>query len=337
MTTAFIIKATPGGPWRWITISSNSYQDYTGEIISQEALIRAQQLQETSGQYGPLLWWHDESLVLGTCDFSMMEGRFLIESGTFIDEVIPALLAPLWWSLGVSIGFLHPENEPVLDGGIPVYYNIQIVERSLCPLEVAANPFTRVGIGKENTMADERKEALVKLLGPEKVGEILSSAQQLQQELDNMGVAARTTTTTTQAPALLELLSILGPKAGVTKTADGDEEVETTTEKAAEEEPEEEETNQPDFGEFAEEVRGALSAITDTLTGLMAALQAVTTTTTSSIKSLEEQLIVQKTSGEQKGYRPTEDSQTVTQKAEKTGQAAEAPVLDPISALVDKL
>jgi hypothetical protein len=122
------------GKYRWVSISSNSYEDREGEIVSQKALETA----VNRGDLGNLHWWHDNGAVIGSTDFQMMHGKMLIESGTFKSEKIGAAFAGKK-GLGVSVGFLHPPTEPT-DG---IYHNIRIVERSVLPAKKAANGLTR--------------------------------------------------------------------------------------------------------------------------------------------------------------------------------------------------
>jgi len=125
------------GRYRWVAISSNSYQDREGEIVSQKALAAS----VARGDKGKLLWWHDEKAVLGECDFQMINGRMLIESGTFKSQKVGAAFAKLK-GLGVSVGFRHPADEP--KNG--VYENVQIFERSILPAKRAANGLTSFGV-----------------------------------------------------------------------------------------------------------------------------------------------------------------------------------------------
>ena len=125
------------GRYRWVAISSNSYQDREGEIVSQKALAASVE----RGDKGKLLWWHEQKAVLGECDFQMLKGRMLIESGTFTSQKVGAAFAKLK-GLGVSVGFRHPASEP-LNG---VYTNIEIFERSILPAKRAANGLTSFGV-----------------------------------------------------------------------------------------------------------------------------------------------------------------------------------------------
>jgi len=125
------------GNYRWVAISSNSYQDREGEIVSQKALERAVE----RGDKGDLLWWHDHRAVIGSCDFQMLHGRMLIESGTFKSKAIGAAFAKVK-GLGVSVGFARPTHEPI--NGI--YENIKLYERSALPAKRAANALTTFGV-----------------------------------------------------------------------------------------------------------------------------------------------------------------------------------------------
>ncbi|MCA9979937.1 MAG: hypothetical protein KDD89_03875, partial [Anaerolineales bacterium] len=126
------------GKHRWLSISSNSYQDREGEIVSQKALEKAVE----RGDMGDLRWWHEGGAVIGSTDFQMIHGRMLIESGTFKSEKIGAAFAKLK-DMGVSVGFLHPPDQPNRDG---VYSDIKIFERSVLPSRKAANALTTFGV-----------------------------------------------------------------------------------------------------------------------------------------------------------------------------------------------
>lgn len=124
---------------RWISFSSNAFQDHDREIVSLKALEEDCYRADQDGEYGPLRWWHVPGLDIGVCDFNMMHGRILIESGTFYNERIGARVKEQAQDLQVSLGFLHPVGEPQHDG---VYRNIRRFERSLLPHGSASNFLT---------------------------------------------------------------------------------------------------------------------------------------------------------------------------------------------------
>jgi len=82
-----IVKQSDG-KLRWVMFSSTAYQDRDGEIVSQKALADDVARADASGDYGPLDWWHVDGLILGHCDYNAMDGKVLIESGTFVSEAV---------------------------------------------------------------------------------------------------------------------------------------------------------------------------------------------------------------------------------------------------------
>lgn len=143
-----VYKEVDTGLYRWVTFSSSAFEDQDDEIVSKAALTADVERAELDRDYGPLLFGHDDSIKLGTCDFNMMDGPILIESGTFADAEVGKAFADSDEKIGVSIKFSHPFNEPDADG---VYHHIKIKERSLLwPLPTASNRVAfLIGIGQE--------------------------------------------------------------------------------------------------------------------------------------------------------------------------------------------
>ncbi|MFC1959494.1 hypothetical protein ACFLYO_02180, partial [Chloroflexota bacterium] len=192
------------GAARWLTWSSSAYRDRdtnpftgTGEIVSLDALktwvVRVHQ----TGEYGPLLWAHKAELPIGQCDASVVRGAFLLETGTFDDTVLGrAALNYLteydgeFGDLGVSIGFACN----VADRADGIYDRIEIVERSVLPLMVAANPYTAFQtINKSEgagSMSNPLKEALDRFAGklPEQAEAELTAADKATEALDAAGI-----------------------------------------------------------------------------------------------------------------------------------------------------
>jgi hypothetical protein len=177
------------GRYRWVLFSSNAYRDRDGEIVSTKALEEDCDRADASRAYGPLRWWHVSGVDIGDCDFNAMHGRILIESGTFRDERIGAAVARKAKDLQVSIGFIHPPNEPDEAG---VFHTIRRFERSLVPAGKASNPFTHVLVQEQPTMTTvkERLEELTRLLGDSAlVQQVLQAAETTQKAIDGQGVA----------------------------------------------------------------------------------------------------------------------------------------------------
>lgn len=176
------------GRYRWVLFSSNAYRDRDQEIVSTKALSEDCDRADKDGSYGPLRWWHVPGVDIGDCDFNAMHGRILVESGTFRDERIGAAVARKARELQVSIGFIHPPDEPDAGG---VFHHIRRFERSLVPAGKASNPFTHVLV-QEQPMATmkERLDELTRLLGDSAlVAQILQAAETTQKTVDEQGVA----------------------------------------------------------------------------------------------------------------------------------------------------
>lgn len=131
------------GNYRWLLFSSNAFRDREGEIVSQKALSADV---EANPSGTPLRWWHVKETRLGTCDWRAVIGRTLVESGTFVNANVAQKIKTAAKGLQVSIGFLHPKEQPDANG---VYDDIKVIERSLLPKGTAANPFTKVEVQKE--------------------------------------------------------------------------------------------------------------------------------------------------------------------------------------------
>ena len=205
---AFAVFKQADGRWRWLARSSNAYEDRDREIVSAKALDTDTARMQVEGAYGPMRFWHvgdvgyttpldwrtsfaGSGLDIGACDFSAMDGRMLVESGTFKDGSPAEAIAanPDAWQM--SIGFTHPPNEPDASG---VYHNVRIFERSLLPRGRAANPFTAIAVSKEATDMASLKEKWAEFVtlfnGDEaKAKEFAAQSAETQKEIEAQGVA----------------------------------------------------------------------------------------------------------------------------------------------------
>lgn len=141
-----------GDDYRWFSVSSTAFMDKDRQIVTTAALQRdvelSESLKETQGDYGPLRFWHvgipgGPGLDLGVCDFRMMIGRSLIESGTFVSKEIGARAKELADELELSIGFRHPKSEP---DGAGLFHNTLTLERSLLPSSKGSNLLTTFAV-----------------------------------------------------------------------------------------------------------------------------------------------------------------------------------------------
>ncbi len=169
----FTIKE--GDRYRWVAVSSTAFRDKEQDIISVEAYEKDLERRSEEGDYGPLLFWHVPA-ELGRCDYRMIEGVCLVESGLWNDDDLGEAARkavekdPTYW--GVSIGFLY--NNATTDKDVQIkgtrvrnlIKDIRTVERSVLPQGSAASLFTMIASEPEGEaqMDQKKKEALRKLL-----------------------------------------------------------------------------------------------------------------------------------------------------------------------------
>lgn len=181
-STNFQVTKELNGDYRWYAISSNAFLDGDREIVSTKALEKDA---ESNTDRGPLRWWHEPQLNLGTTDFSAMHGKMLIESGTFTTKEVAERMAENASNLSMSVGFIHPASEPDAEG---VFHNIKIFERSLLPTVSAANKFTQFHVMEDITMNEKKYKALTDLVGEELVKKIIGGAEVTEKEAMNVGL-----------------------------------------------------------------------------------------------------------------------------------------------------
>lgn len=289
---SFAIFKDASGNHRWLLISSNAYRDKDNEIVSLASLVADCERADSDGMYGPLRWWHvgapdpfnaeapwGEGADLGMCDFNMVYGRWLVESGTFKSRKIGEAIYRIQDQLQASLGFLHPPNEPVIEDGIGIFKTIYRFERSLVPRGLAANPFTQLVVRRRDEMKDQKKLDLLRKLTNDGIVSGLTQRLDLQEkelEMQNIAHKEAPPTREQQIDALL-----LGMKALMLGSVPADEtpepeavstpEAPVTEEKAvgdmaAEEEMEDEEEYAPEFVsdltivDFAEVIKTAVAA-----------------------------------------------------------------------------
>lgn len=187
---SFAVFKDHTGRHRWLAVSSTAFQDRDQEIVSTEALVNDVARTDALDTAGPLRFWHIPGLDLGDCDYAAVSGRTLLESGTFRDERYGQALkdSPQEWQ--ISLGFLHPADQPDSAG---VFHKIQRFERSIVPAGRASNPFTRLTV-KEVQMSvpltAEKEAALQQLMGDkELLQQLLANVAQTEKDADAAGVA----------------------------------------------------------------------------------------------------------------------------------------------------
>jgi 2'-5' RNA ligase len=203
----FHVLKQADGSYRWVTISSSAFRDRDGEIVTQKALANDVEWCDTIKSYGPLRWWHvggweapdgleswktwrsTPGIDLGECDFNMLHGRMLIESGTFKDATTGEAFSQCQDNLEVSIAFSHPKEEP---GKNKQYQNIHRFERSLLPAGMASNLLTKFYVSKGNPdmKTTEKLAALMAILKgkPDLAQQILADAEGVQKAAEASGL-----------------------------------------------------------------------------------------------------------------------------------------------------
>ena len=191
-STNFQVTKELNGDYRWYAISSNAFLDGDREIVSTKALEKDA---ENNTERGPLRWWHEPQLNLGTTDFSAMHGKMLIESGTFTTKEVAERIAQNASNLSMSVGFIHPASEPDSEG---VFHNIRIFERSLLPTVSAANKFTQFHVMEDTTMNEKKYKALTDLVGEALVQKIIEGAEVTEKEALSVGLRYKEKDTTAE-------------------------------------------------------------------------------------------------------------------------------------------
>lgn len=183
----FAVFKQADGAYRWAILSSSSFEDRDGEIVSQKAQEQDVAHMDATGEYGVLDWWHT-GIPLGDCDFAAMHDKVRVESGTFRNPRVGQAVAAKASDLAVSLAFFHPKTEP----RNAVYENIATFARSLLPRGKESNLLTAVYVQQGEThMLKEKFEALKALLGgnDELAQSVLAQAEQAQKAAEGQGLA----------------------------------------------------------------------------------------------------------------------------------------------------
>jgi hypothetical protein len=172
------------GKQRWLSFSSNAFEDLEKELFTTKALEEAVEYADKMDERGPLLVYHVPSAEIGQCDYQAVVGRFLVESGTFDNTPLGNKAAEYFVNTDeeyqVSIGYTYQLGDEK-DGQ---YDWLRIRERSVCPDGTAANPWTdfRTIGGKE---VDEKKFAALKqIFGDELAQQVRESAEEKTKDLE---------------------------------------------------------------------------------------------------------------------------------------------------------
>jgi hypothetical protein len=207
---SFVVLKDAHDQLRWISRTTTAYQDRDGEILSTEALERDSQRMIATKQYGPLRWWHvgtpnpldttapwGPGLDLGMCDYNILIGRTLVESGTFKNATIARQVAAIADRLEMSPGFFHAIDQPRNH----VFTDIRCFERSLVPLRYgrASNLFTGLTTKEHHMDMDEMerrfKAAITELgLSPAQASDLGAQLVATEKAAQGQGIAFKSST-----------------------------------------------------------------------------------------------------------------------------------------------
>lgn len=185
---ALIVKQADGS-YRWFGWVSNHFRDKDNppEIISGKAHKEFVSHAEKTGQY-PALWlWHVPGSKVGKADWLDFAEGFLLMSGLFDSDKagVAERLAESRESLTMSHGFwrLKADKEKAITE------RYRMVEASITPAGVQANPWTRFSTAKEvEVLTPKKKEFLTKFLGAELVTQIEADTDTLRKAAEEAGV-----------------------------------------------------------------------------------------------------------------------------------------------------
>jgi len=182
--SSFKVFKDKDGNLRWLTFSSNAFEDLDKELFTTKALEEAVEYADKTGERGPLLIYHVPSAAIGHCDYQAVQGRFLMESGTFDDTPLGSKAAEYFANSDeerqVSIGFEYNSGDE-LDG---VYDWLRIKERSVTPFGAAANPWTHFQLVGGKELDSKKREDLIKIVGEELAYKVISDADEATKELE---------------------------------------------------------------------------------------------------------------------------------------------------------
>ena len=170
-----MFKAADGKRYM-LLVTSNSYTDREAETLTSAALTADVDRHWTNGDGNfasdnPLLFWHDDRMVIGDIVWGDMRGPFYVELARESDS---PLASKLWDAIetsdddwGASHQFAYYSQHRNADGD---YSRIFKKETSILPRDMAANLLTYSGV---LSMSKARDDYLDKLLGVEGVADAL--------------------------------------------------------------------------------------------------------------------------------------------------------------------
>lgn len=161
-----LVEKSDDGTYNWTAISSNSFRDIDGEIVTTQAMDFAIEIAKKRGSYGNLVWEHYDELPIGVCKSQRRVGNFLVETGEFLDTPLGLKAAEKIKSsepgtYRISIGFKYWMGTKSNDGE---YYLIDIFHRACT--DHPANKGTALEVTKSmKELTEDVKATVMKDLG----------------------------------------------------------------------------------------------------------------------------------------------------------------------------
>ena len=158
-----LVEKSDDGKYSWTAISSNSFRDLDGEIVTTQAMDFAIEIAKKRGSYGNLVWEHYDELPIGVCKSQRRVGNFLVETGDFLDtplglKAAEKIKASDPGKYRISIGFKYWQGTKSDEGE---YYVIDIFHRACT--DHPANKGTALEVEKSmKTLTDDDKLRIAK-------------------------------------------------------------------------------------------------------------------------------------------------------------------------------
>lgn len=344
-----VIKNKATGETRWISFSSNAFEDLDKELFTTAAIEEAVEYSDKTGERGPVCVFHVEESAFGKCDFQAVHEKFLIESGTFDDSELGRAAEKFFsetdkeWQ--VSIGFKYIEGDEI-DG---TYDWFRFRERSVCPMGTAANPYTDFGIFGGKAMEDRKIATLTEIFGGDLTKKVLETAESKSKALIEANVRHKELKELESGDVISALAKELGLDPEKVKEA---AQKVAAASKGSMEDDEEDEDKKKDEDKAAEakvETPTAQSFDMEKLATLVVEMATALDTQGEQIKGLigqmkelkeddDEKLSRLNTPRGQQAVRPSTDEKTLVEQAMEIANKAEGNGSnDPASAYVDDL
>lgn len=184
-------KGLDGQDWL-LTFTTNAFEDREGEIFTTKSIHNYVSEHENDTVKGEYQFWHLPGSKFGDILFQGVEGRFLIEAGTFDDTPTGNAfkdffnqypnghpeIAPTGWGCSHKYEYKSEDRE---DG---VYDWFNKSETTVLPLDAAANPYTALHLVKERTMNERQKKALELIGGKSLVDMVQNVGRKATEDLE---------------------------------------------------------------------------------------------------------------------------------------------------------